>query len=627
MKENNKKNLIIVVAVLLVVAITVLVVLNLEDKEVKIFEPEGNVDIVASLSGESQNEIDTQIKEDLKENKYKLANAKVYINPYGKTPLSALIVFASDKETDVTVTVKGKNGDDLVLKSGKAKEHFVPVYGLYAGYENTVEVTLGTGEKKTVTIKTDDIEGKPNSTVNLANASNDGIYFLTSPLAMTSFAVDGHGEVRWVVDDLYYHSIEVLENGHILIGTDKVNDDSQYTKIIEIDYLGRLYNEYEIEDGYLNAFFLKEDGNLIIPSKKSDRKTYSDYIIEVDRSTGKIVKTWDVLETILQVDENYKSKITSDNYFYNSGVEYYPESDSLVLTYWGGEFVINLSYEDGSIKWIFSNPDNFTEKFDSLLLKGGDGFVYPKSMHSASLEKDILKVFDNGYSMNSGESDTSKLTGAYSSANTYKIDNKNISLTSSVDGDKKLFSYALGDYNVLSKTNEIILFGRELKGLNRARSGNINNYEHLYSKIIERKDGNVVLDMDIDWGTQTVDKINFDKCEFSFDLPNSYTTMEPATKENITDDVMKLLTEAEEDVPYEFGYSKGVIEHNVLFMNGDEAKVILVNDEKIGTMYTIKEKGKKAKMRLMTDLDKDKYYVYVLENGVVYKTDKFIEIK
>ena len=247
-------------------------------------------------------------------------------------------------------------------------------------------------------------------------------------------------------------------------------------------------------------------------------------------------------------------------------------------------------------------------------------------MHSATLRNDVLKVFDNGYSTIKADTNMTNLIDAYSSANTYKINDKGIELVSSLNGDKKLFSYALADYTIVSENDEIILFGRELKGLDRSRSGNIDDYEHLYSKVIEKRGEEIVLDMDVDWATGTVDKTIFGNCEFNFKLPGAFTTMEPAKKESVTGEILSMINKSEASVPYEFGYSKGVIEHNVLFMSDDEAKLILLNEEKEGAVYTLKEKGKTGKRKFATDLSKDKYFIYVLENGVMYKTDRFIEI-
>lgn len=623
--KNNKTKVLVFFAIIIIAVIGVILAIVFGKKEE--VSPSGNVNVLATLEGNNQLDIDKEIKQDLEEKKYGLSDAKVYVNPYGSTPLSALLAFKTDKETDVKITIKGKHDDDITLTGPKETYHYVPIYGLYANYDNRVEVELGTGEKEVFTITTGGIEGMPKATINNSDVEKGStMYFFTSPLAMTSFAIDAAGEVRWLIDEMYYHSVTELENGHLLIGTSDTNSSGLGTRIIEIDYLGRLYNEYEIEEGYLNDFYVKEDGNIIVASKNKDRKTFSDYIIEIDRKTGKIVKTWDIYKALEKIDPVFVNNINRDDFFYNSGIEYYSNDDSLLLTYWGGEFVVNMSYEKGTVEWIFGNPEYFTSAFSSVLLKGDEGFVYPKSMHSAKLVGDVLKVFDNGYSTNKNDANSKNLVGSHSSANTYKIDGKNITLTNTIDLDKKMFSYALGDYKLYSSTNELVLFGRELRDLNYSLGIDINEYDETVSRVIELDGDKTVLDMEVDWGTLTVDKINFDGCEFNFDLPEGHTTLEPSLKEDITDDILRAISNCETSVPYLFGYSKKMIEHNVSFLSEDEAKLVLMDENKNGAVYTLKVKSEPAVKKIVTDLSKGKYYIYILENGNMYKTDKFIEI-
>ncbi len=626
MKNKKKIILLIVVLIILVALIVLALVLGKKDN----FSHSGQDNVISTLEGDNQAEIDEIIKKDLEENDYGLDSAKVYINPYGSSPLSALIAFKTEKDTKVKITVKGKHEDDITLNYDSNKEHYIPVFGLYENYENKVVIELDDGTNHEFTIKTSEIEYVPTATVNsrVDNSLGDEIYFISSPITMQSFAFDKYGELRWITSDMYYHDIVPLENGHLLIGTYDMNTDALATRVLEIDYLGRIYNEYNVAEGYLNDIYQKEDGNLILASKNRDRNTFSDYIIEIDKETGKIVKSWDVYKLLEQIDPNFTNSITRDDYFYNSGIEYYEDTDSLLLTYWGGEFVIDLDYTDGVINWIFANPDNLSSAFkDYLLVTTGD-FTYPKSMHSASLSGNTLKVFDNGYSTNKNDSMSANLVGSYSSANTYKIDGKNISLVNSIDEDKKYFSYALGDYEIVDDTHELILFGRELKDLDYSANVDINQYDKNSSRLLEKVSGTTALDMTIDCATYNVVKVNLNgNYTFDFTPLKFVTTLEPSEKEEITSEMLNQIKNATESVPYEFGYSNYLIESNVLFMSSDEAKLILVNDNDEGAAYTLKVKDKSESETIVTDLPNGKYYIYVYENGVMYTTSKYIEIK
>lgn len=627
MKEDKKKTILIVGVVLIIVAIVAIVIFLPKDKE--IFKPSANNSVIASLEAGSQAEVDELIQKDLEGKKYNLQGAKVYINPYGGSPLGAMIAFKSDKPTTTKVIVKGKHNDDIIVNYPSEEYHYIPIYGLYQDYENQVEIELGDGTKQTFIIPIGIIDQAPRVIANKSETqSPDGFYFVTSPINMRSFAVDAYGEIRWYAESSLYHNITFLDNGHMLIGASALNNDGLGTTLVETDYIGRIYKTYNIEEGYLNDFYVKKDGNIILASKKEDRRTFSEYIIEIDKNTGKIVDHWDVFALLEEIDQPFINDITREDYFYNSGIEYNEDDDSLLLTYWGGEFVINLSYKNHSIKWILSNPENFSAAFDSVLLKGGEGFVYPKAMHSATLSGDTLKVFDNGYSTNKNDTNSANLVGSYSSANTYTINGKNITLKSSIDENKQRFSYALGDYEIINSNEEIVLFGREFIDLDYKSGVNINDYDKFGSRLIEKISGNTAVDLDIGWATYSVNKVRMNaNNDFKFDDMEVYTTLEPSEKEDLTESIIKQIEDATESVNYEFGYSKGIIEHNVIFMDADEVKLILADDNNVGAMYTLKVKNESGSQKIVTDLKKGKYYVYVLENGKMFKTNSYIKIQ
>ena len=86
---------------------------------------------------------------------YSIDDPKVILNPYGNSPLTAIVIFKTKDLTTATVTVKGKNGsDDLTHTFTPTKIHILPIYGLFAGYDNKVVIEVS-GKIKEITIKTD----------------------------------------------------------------------------------------------------------------------------------------------------------------------------------------------------------------------------------------------------------------------------------------------------------------------------------------------------------------------------------------------------------------------------------------------------------------------------------------
>lgn len=623
---ENKKNYILI-GVLIVVIVGALLVKYFSGKTHENLL-NGDTVIGQSLSSKEQAEVDNYLKDELVKNKYTLDRAKVYVNPYNANPLSAMIIFYTDKSLEVSVTVKGKNNDDFTINYGKSNYHYIPVYGLYSDYENTVVVTLGDKTTKEFKIKIDKVE-VPSVTTKSGNVTTPGdLYLLTSPISMNSFGLDGYGNVRWMLNDTYYHNIKVLDNGHLLIGIDTDSTSGLPTVIREIDYLGRIYNEYTIDSGYLNDFFVKSNGNIIVTSKNADRITISDLVLEIDKNTGKIVKQIDVYKLFESIDKSFTDGIERDDYFYNSGIEYYEDTDTLLLTYWGGEMVVSIDYSDSKINWIFTNPDNLPSSFDSYLLKGDDGFVYPKAMHQAKLSGDTLKVLDNGYSTIKNETDLSNLKGSYSSVNTYTITDKKIALTNSYNDNKKYFSYALGDLKTVGNGKDIILFGRELDGVDYSKGGSIHEYGNLSSALLEVTNNKETLNLRIKGAYYSVTKVNLNgDVSFDFTTVKGYTTLEASPKEDITSDVISKIASASDGISLDFGYSDNIVTNNALFMDIDEAKMILINDSSDGAVYTIKEKDKSKVDKTVIDLKAGKYYIFIVENDIAYKTNKYIEVK
>lgn len=623
---ENKKNYILI-GVLIVVIVGALLVKYFSGKTHENLL-NGDTVIGQSLSSKEQAEVDNYLKDELVKNKYTLDRAKVYVNPYNANPLSAMIIFYTDKSLEVSVTVKGKNNDDFTINYGKSNYHYIPVYGLYSDYENTVVVTLGDKTTKEFKIKIDKVE-VPSVTTKSGNVTTPGdLYLLTSPISMNSFGLDGYGNVRWMLNDTYYHNIKVLDNGHLLIGIDTDSTSGLPTVIREIDYLGRIYNEYTIDSGYLNDFFVKSNGNIIVTSKNADRITISDLVLEIDKNTGKIVKQIDVYKLFESIDKSFTDSIERDDYFYNSGIEYYEDTDTLLLTYWGGEMVVSIDYSDSKINWIFTNPDNLPTSFDSYLLKGDVGFVYPKAMHQAKLSGDTLKVLDNGYSTIKNETDLSNLKGSYSSVNTYTITDKKIALTNSYNDNKKYFSYALGDLKTVGNGKDIILFGRELDGVDYSKGGSIHEYGNLSSALLEVANNKETLNLRIKGAYYSVTKVNLNgDVSFDFTTVKGYTTLEASPKEDITSDVISKIASASDEISLDFGYSDNIVTNNALFMDIDEAKMILINDSSDGAVYTIKEKDKSKVDKTVIDLKAGKYYIFIVENDIAYKTNKYIEVK
>ena len=103
-----------------------------------------------------QAEAEQKFLETFEAGAYTASSPLVVRNPYLISPLTAMILFKTAVKQEVTLTVKGKEPEGDISHTFPADTvHILPVYGLYADCENTVELILSGGERETVMIKTE----------------------------------------------------------------------------------------------------------------------------------------------------------------------------------------------------------------------------------------------------------------------------------------------------------------------------------------------------------------------------------------------------------------------------------------------------------------------------------------
>ena len=103
-----------------------------------------------------QNEAEKAMLEEFHNGDYTLEHPLVKLNPYLINPLAAVVLFKTTEEIAVTVTVLGKEpAGNMKHTFPKAKEHILPILGLYGGYKNKVEIELYRSEKNTIEIETE----------------------------------------------------------------------------------------------------------------------------------------------------------------------------------------------------------------------------------------------------------------------------------------------------------------------------------------------------------------------------------------------------------------------------------------------------------------------------------------
>jgi hypothetical protein len=359
---------------------------------------------------------------------YTFDNPKVILNPYKISPLTAIVIFETKDLTTPKLTVKGKDEKTTYSKTFiPGKKHILPVYGLYADHNNEVIIEMN-GKMKTLNIKTDKLPDDfklPTTILNNKNKLNNDLYFVTPASVGYTSAYDMNGDVRWYLTESYGWDIQRLNNGNIMLGTDRLINPPYYnTGLVEMDLLGKIYYEYSLPGGYHHDVYEMENGNLLVASDNFEAGTVEDYIVEIDRETGKIIKYFD-LQEILPVNEGNNLYSTSYDWFHNNSVWYDKKTNSITLSGRHNDSVINIDYDTKQLNWIVGDNDKWSESMQKYFFTPTNDLEWQWAQHAAMiLPNGNLFLFDNGNNRSKNEDGAIAAIDNYSRAVIYEL-NKN----------------------------------------------------------------------------------------------------------------------------------------------------------------------------------------------------------
>lgn len=352
-----------------------------------------------------QHESEEKFLQEFRSGNYTFENPLVVINPYLINPLAAVICFNTEEEVAVEITVKGKTKEaDLNHVFTKEKEHILPIYGLYDNYVNTVILKLETGETKEVKIETEAIDvNRPHYCRTTYEYFGNDLMILSSTTPLIESAktcgYDFLGDVRWVITEKASWDIKKLANGRLLVTSYRSMQKPYYTiGLMEMDFCGKIYKEYRLPGGFHHDAVELENGNILAASDNDFNDSVEDFIVEIDRKTGNIVKSWD-LQKILPREEGKAGDWNYHDWFHNNSVWYDKATNSITLSGRHQDAVINIDYDTGELNWILGDPEGWGEKWQKFFFKNvtkGD-FDWQYEQHSAMiLPNGDVFLFDNG---------------------------------------------------------------------------------------------------------------------------------------------------------------------------------------------------------------------------------------
>ena len=372
---------------------------------------------------------------------YDFAEPQVIMNPYGTSPLTAVVAFTTEEEIGGTITVKGKAAEDDITGTFKAAtDHLVPVYGLYNGEETEVVLTLDDGTSTTLNITTEKQEvpvGEINVEMTDASAYDYSKLTFVCSLGAVLYATDSKGDVRWFYNSANTLGVHQLENGHLMMPTAYTLRTSYYKSgLQEIDLNGRVYTEYAIPGGVHHDFYEMSNGNLLVASDSQDLTSVEDCVVEIDRETGEVVWSLDMKDILDTTDGQSASNLTDGSeeidWYHNNGVWYDEANDLVLMSARHVDSIVAVNKSDKTLAWILGDPTGWTtvdEKY--FFTPVGDNFEWQYAQHQVTmLDNGDIMMFDNGSAkVKIGDNDN-RVTGddIYSRAVVYHIDTENMTI-------------------------------------------------------------------------------------------------------------------------------------------------------------------------------------------------------
>ena len=192
-----------------------------------------------------------------------------------------------------------------------------------------------------------------------------------------------------------------------------------------MDLLGKVYTEFSLPGGYHHDYFEMANGNLLVSSDdfNSDAGTVEDYIVELDRQTGEIVKKFD-LKKVLNTDDGKSENWSSYDWFHNNSVWYDEKTNVVILSGRHKDAVIAIDYDSGKLKWIIGDPTNWDEEYQKYFFTPvGDDFEWQWSQHAAMVTPEgYIFILDNGNNKSKVSDDYVPAEDSYTRGVMYKID-------------------------------------------------------------------------------------------------------------------------------------------------------------------------------------------------------------
>jgi hypothetical protein len=567
----------------------------------------------------------------LNDAKYTIDNPKIIQDPYQISPLTALIIFQTSKEEEITVKI---NDNDVTIINATTN-HSIPVYGLLNNYNNVITLT-DNDQSYTYYIQTN--ATAPLYPLNIEykdSTLNNDLYFLSGPVLTGLSAYDSDGNLRWFLSVKFTMDMEWLPNGHFLVGLSEGSLKDRKIGFAEMDYLGKIYNYYVSQNGYDFEFQTLSNGNYMLAGGNVPLNYDNIYIYEINPLDGKTVSYLDLTSLILSIDPDFdKSLLTADAI--RNGFYYNEDTDELIISVRQINALISVQYKTNKLNWIYAYPGVFGDKFKDYLVTSSDN-LYPLGQHSPFITKEgYLAFYNNGYNRFKIDANPSSYLGKSSKAEIVKIGNdlKATKIWTSDDYVTGYFNQKYGYFRILATGNKLIDYGwclhnEFMNNANNKMSAAEGSIDDSYAEIVElNQDNKIVFKAHIEEGQYRAFKHSLyddmtDNTEVgTFNYFNTFndTDYQIINTKDIINDLNNAL-----GINTNALLTKNTLDFNYTLNTTDSVDIYLVGKKGKTYLYHYKEANQKFDSTLNINLAKGDYALYLKINDTFYRTNKVIK--
>ncbi len=514
---KKRKKLIIIFLLLLIIGITAYMIIidNEEIEEMKSL-------MTMQIEKESTFEIEG----------YTMDNPNIILNPYGNSPLTALLIFETEESVEPIITIMGKDKNTTYIQTfSKGKEHYLPVLGLYADEENEIILEID-GIEKIVKIKTDPLPEDftlPETVYGDKSKLSNDLYFYTPSAWGYTSAYDVNGDVRWYLTTTNVWKIDKISNGNFLLATERLINSPYYTTgIYEMDMLGKIYVEYSLEGGYHHDYYELENGNILALSNDFENNTVEDYIVEIEKDTGKIIKEID-LKDILNMEDGKSENWISYDWFHANSIWYDDENNSIILSGRHQDAVISINYETKELNWIIGDSTNWSDEFQKYFFTpiNNEEFEWQWSQHSAMVTPEgYIMILDNGNNKSKNEEEYVPATQSYTRGVMYEINTEDMTIEQiweyGKDRGSEFYSPYVSDVDYIDENHYIVNSGGivYVNGEVANSPAGLVASDKLETYTVELLDDEIIFEMLLPTNTYKVEKEGlYDNYEFNLSTP------------------------------------------------------------------------------------------------------------